>query len=754
MKNQIELLAPAGNYEIFEAAIQAGANAVYVSGKMFGARSFADNFSNEDLAKAVRYAHLHNAKLYVTVNTMIFEDEIKLLDPYLSFLSDIKVDAVIVQDLGVMRYIRMKYPKLVIHASTQVNILGKNGIEILKRLGVERVVLGREVSLDEIETFSSNDMELEVFIHGALCFSSSGNCLMSSAIGGRSGNRGKCAQPCRKKYSLLENNKTIVENESLMSMKDLISFDALDRLINANVSSLKIEGRMKRKEYVYSVVSAYRKAIDSYYKKKKVIVDPIDLKNIKITFNREFTKGYLQNELNNDLVNHKFVNHHGITLGRVINSNKFNCTIKLMDDLNIHDGIKFMDKDEYGLLVTSLLVDGKQVKSCKKNGICTISVKKFIPKDTMVYKTTSSSLENDINEILKEDVRKQAVSLNLYKKADDLYLEASVNGLKVTESIKIDQASFPLDEERIIKQLSKFGDSCYVVKNIKINLFEDIYCSIKIINELRRSIINKLDLAILDSYKFKDVNYHPAVNLKAIFKKVDIECVTSNVEQTEAVRDLVDEIYGPGALNYSSRIDDNPCEEDGMVHNLGQIHSQYDVPSPYFNIANTSSIRFLKEIGLEKLYLSTELDINHIKELKLNSISDLNIGLMVYGKRDLMVSKHCIVASSLGFPAKNCGSCLKNKYKLQDEFGNYLPLLLEKNHNCTMRILDYKTLNLINYVNELKKLGITKFLLVFTDEDSSTVRKVTKEYIKALNNEKFDLKIENHTMGAFKTLVE
>ena len=222
MPNKIELLSPAGNFECLVAAVQAGCDAVYLSGKNFGARSYAGNFDNAELLKAVEYCHLHNVLVYVTVNTLVKENEFKELDVYLNYLNNINVDAVIVQDLGVIRFIKLNYPTLEVHASTQLNVFNKEGAALLKKLGVTRVVLARETSLDILKEINKEDIETEVFIHGALCFSSSGNCLMSSVIGGRSGNRGKCAQPCRKTYSLYEDNNLIVSKCNNYKCVDVI----------------------------------------------------------------------------------------------------------------------------------------------------------------------------------------------------------------------------------------------------------------------------------------------------------------------------------------------------------------------------------------------------------------------------------------------------------------------------------------------------------------------------------------------------
>lgn len=258
---KIELLAPAGDYEVFQTAVLAGADAVYLAGKNFGARAFSTNFTIEEIINAVKYAHLRKVKVYVTVNTIVYENEWEDLKAYIGELYHANVDALIVQDFGIIEYISEKYPDFEIHASTQMNIYDKEASLLLKKIGIKRVVLARETSLEQVKEIAKTGIEVEVFAHGALCYCASGNCLMSFAIGKRSGNRGTCAQPCRKKYCLVENNLKISEDCSLLSMRDLNTINYIDQLIEANVASLKIEGRMKSKEYVYAVVKIIEKEL-------------------------------------------------------------------------------------------------------------------------------------------------------------------------------------------------------------------------------------------------------------------------------------------------------------------------------------------------------------------------------------------------------------------------------------------------------------------------------------------------------------
>ena len=299
---KVELLAPAGNFECLKAAIKAGCDAVYLSGKLYGARSFAGNFTNEEIKEAVKYAHLYGVKVYVTINTIIYDREIDGLLDFVRFIHKNNVDAVLVQDYGVFDLLRKKFPNLEIHASTQMHIHNYDSALVAKKLGFKRIVISRETSIDEIKKIKDNiPIEVEIFIHGALCLGYSGQCLMSTLIGNRSGNRGTCAQICRKKYNLYDDkNNKLNYNNYLLSTKELCTLKYIDKLIDIGVDSLKIEGRMKKKEYVYMVVKTYKKAIDNYYKYGVLKIDDKDIYNLKLLFNREFTKGFMFNEDNNN----------------------------------------------------------------------------------------------------------------------------------------------------------------------------------------------------------------------------------------------------------------------------------------------------------------------------------------------------------------------------------------------------------------------------------------------------------------------
>ena len=389
-----ELLSPAGNFESLKAAIHNGCDAVYISGQNYGARKFANNFTLEELKEAIDYAHLYDVKVYITINTLIYESEINNFLDYVKTIHKYGVDAVIMQDIGMIDLVHKIYPDLEIHASTQTHCHNQETINFLESLGVKRIVLARELSLNEINNIKTN-LEKEVFIHGAICISYSGECLASSMILNRSGNRGECAGICRLPFELYENNKKVkTEGKYLLSAKELSSINNLKQILDSDIKSLKIEGRMKSPEYVGYVTKIYRKLIDLYYEDKEMIITEDELKKLYLLYNREFTKGFINNEDKKDIVNIKNPNHQGIPLGQVLSINK-KIKIKLEEELTQNDGIRFSNNK--GMMVNFIYNDkGLLIKEAKKGEIIYLDNKINLNECGKVSKTSSIKLEEEI----------------------------------------------------------------------------------------------------------------------------------------------------------------------------------------------------------------------------------------------------------------------------------------------------------------------------------------------------------------------
>ena len=479
-----ELLVPVKSMEHLKFAIHNGCDAVYLGGKRFGARAYADNFTNEELVRAISYSHLYDVKVYVTVNIMVMERELKEVQNYLRFLCDNHVDAVIVSDTGLISWIHENIPKLVVHVSTQAHTFSKSQIEFLKTLGVKRVVLDREMSLQEIDALP-DDMEYEIFIHGALCVSYSGCCLFSALNNGRSGNRGTCAQCCREKYKLWQNNKLIpTSGDYLLSTKDLYTLRDLKELKKSKVTSFKIEGRMKSKEYVALLTRLYRKYLD-----QDLEVTKEDEEKIYQVFNRDFTRGYLLNEEN--IYNEKTPNHLGILIGEIVEANPKKLKILLTKDLNQEDGIRF-GNTEYGQIVNFLYEQhGLLISHAKKGDIIYLDNKFGIKEKLEIRKTIDKKLNEEL-----EKLEEKKIPITMKGKFNlescELTIQDNAQTVTVERSIAEKARNRATTREEIEKNLRKLGGTPYLLESLKIEVEDSLFVVVSHLNELRREGLDQL----------------------------------------------------------------------------------------------------------------------------------------------------------------------------------------------------------------------------------------------------------------------
>ena len=398
----IELLSPVGDFECLKAAVQNGADSVYFGGSMFNARASATNFDNNSLKEAIRYAKLRNVKVNFTLNTLLKDNEFQDAINLARYVYNLGADAIIVQDLGLAKYILANMPKMDIHASTQMTIHNLQGVLALEKLGFKRVVLARELNLSEIEYICANsNIEIETFVHGALCISYSGQCLFSSTIGARSGNRGRCAQPCRLPYSLIDENENLLDNGYLLSPRDLCSLEYIPRLISAGVKCFKIEGRMKTPEYVATVTKIYRKYIDLALSGKEYVIDDKDVKSLMQVFNRGgFSSGNFEDDENLNYVYKEKPNNMGLYIGNVSSFNKSKglITLKTTESLSIQDQIS-LEKEAHKYHISELMQNGKNVPIAFPNTFVTIGrMKGNISLGDKVYKLSSNSFSKEVKE--------------------------------------------------------------------------------------------------------------------------------------------------------------------------------------------------------------------------------------------------------------------------------------------------------------------------------------------------------------------
>ena len=426
---KVELLAPAGNYEAFLGAINAGADAVYLGGEKYGARAYADNFTEEEIISAIKYAHIFGKKVYLTINTLMKEDEYESLIQYVNPLYFNGLDGVIIQDMGAFFLLKKAFPKLELHASTQMTLTSKYGISYLKEIGASRVVPARELSLEEIRDIKENvDIEIECFVHGAMCYCYSGQCLFSSILGGRSGNRGRCAQPCRLPYKV---GKNALETYPF-SLKDMCTIDFIPKLIEAGIDSFKIEGRMKKPEYAAGVTAIYRKYIDMYYQKgiEGFKVSKEDLEKL--------SKLYIRSE--------------------------------------IQDGYYF-----------------------RHNG------KEMITPGKPSYLGSDDVYLSQIRQAYIEKGKKLTVELaGRFAEGKKAVISAKYNDITVLfEGENIETAkNRPMEEEDVKKQLLKLGNTVFECDNINVEIIGQIFIPNKVLNDLRRKVLSKLEDEIVRKMDF------------------------------------------------------------------------------------------------------------------------------------------------------------------------------------------------------------------------------------------------------------
>ena len=644
---KVELLAPAGNMENLKYAVMAGCDAVYLGLKKFGARAFSSNFSDSEFIEAVNYCHLYGVKVYVTLNTIIYDYEVEDFLETVDFIHKNNVDAVLIQDLGMLDLVRKTYPNLEVHASTQMHLHNLDGVKVLERLGIKRAVLARETSIDTIKYIKENsNIELEVFVHGALCVSYSGECLMSKFIGGRSGNRGECAGACRLSYDVVDDNNNILnKNKYPISTKDLNTIYYIDKLIESGASSLKIEGRMKSREYVYMVVKLYRDTIDNYYKTGKVIVNEDDLLKLKKIFNREYTKGFLFNIKNNELINSYRPNHIGVNVGKVLNYKNGYATILLTDHVSIGSGLRVLSKNnkDVGILVNEFYKNNKLVKDAYKNDIISIKVHDKVYKDDIVVITNDKSISNDIEEYIKNNKRKVLISGKVSCKLGIITLEVSdgVNNVVVSSNNVFKSINKSTTKEDISIKLNKLLNTVYKFNSLDINIDSNLFIPLKEINGLKNDMVMLLNDKRL--YKINYVKSKYYIDLPDFKKEELITCYTNNINNLDKKYDIV---YTDN--NCLPRVVDKYDNYNNvMIGELGGFNKCSNVTTDVsFNVVNSYAVAFLHSMGSSCVTLSYEMTDSDIENLVNSYINRYNkrpnLELIVYGYPVIMCSKYSL----------------------------------------------------------------------------------------------------------------
>ena len=720
----MKIVAPAGNMERFYSAISATADEIYLGLKGFGARRNAENFTVEELKQAIDYAHLRGSRIFLTLNTIMTNREIELLYPTLKDLYNYGLDAIIVQDIGYAEYLHKNFPSIEIHGSTQMTVANYYEINYLKELGFKRIVLPRELSFEEIKEIRKNtDMELEVFVSGSLCISFSGNCYMSSFIGGRSGNRGMCAQPCRKEYKTSCGQKSY-----FLSPKDqLYGLDEIKKLQEIGVESIKVEGRMKDVSYVYETVSYFRSLINGIDKEE----------NTPKLFNRGYSKGYFYDN-DKSIMNRDYSYNMGEKIGEVVGK-----SIRLDEDVVSGDGITFVSKDYKNLGGTYIN------KIAYKNEKLILN---FPDGTKYIFRNYNKRLNDEISKKIKSTDKKLEINFDFTAKLDEklilkTYLEDEngnriLNLEEISETLTQKAQKRAISEEDINEKLSEIGDSEFTVKNIKIDIDENIFIPLSELKNLKRNAVEKFREKIL-SYFRRDLDSELKENNQEYFKleiekdepkDLEIRVIVSNEEQKNFLENKKDE-YNIKEIYY--RTYDIAKQSMLSQHNLNNKlasnlyelleNKNSDVMLNWnMNIVNSYTISVLEKIEkLESFIVSPEINFSKIREL---GKTRLKKALLIYSKLKGMTIDIDI--------ADNKNEVITNKEN--DKFN------IIKNEYGTEIFLD-KPLNIINIMEDIKKLNIDIVVLEFITETIEDIKKVLKQ----LKTRKGEYREYNYKRGVY-----
>ena len=720
----MKIVAPAGNMERFYSAISATADEIYLGLKGFGARRNAENFTVEELKKAIDYAHLRGSRIFLTLNTIMTNREIELLYPTLKDLYNYGLDAIIVQDIGYAEYLHKNFPSIEIHGSTQMTVANYYEINYLKELGFKRIVLPRELSFEEIKEIRKyTDMELEVFVSGSLCISFSGNCYMSSFIGGRSGNRGMCAQPCRKEYKTSCGKKSY-----FLSPKDqLYGLDEIKKLQEIGVESIKLEGRMKDVSYVYETVSYFRNLINGIDKEE----------NTPKLFNRGYSKGYFYDNDKN-IMNRDYSYNMGEKIGEVVGK-----SIRLDKDIVSGDGITFISKDYKNLGGTYIN------KIAYKNEKLVLT----FPEGTKyIFRNYNKRLNDEISKKIKSTDKKLEINFDFTAKLNEklilkTYLEDE-NGNKIlnleeiSETLTQKAQKRAINEEDIKEKLTEIGDSEFTVKNIKIDIDENIFIPLSELKNLKRNAVEKFREKIL-SYFRRDLDSELKENNQEYFKleiekdepkDLEIRVIVSNEEQKNFLENIKDEYnikkvyYRTYDIAKQSMLDQHNLDNK-LASNLYELLENKNsavMLNWNMNIVNSYTISVLEKIEkLESFIVSPEINFSKIREL---GKTRLKKALLVYSKLKGMTIDVDI--------ADNKNEVITNKEN--DKFN------IIKNEYGTEIFLD-KPLNIINIMEDIKKLNVDIVVLEFTTETTEDIKKVLKQ----LKTRKGEYREYNYKRGVY-----
>ncbi|MBQ3106608.1 MAG: U32 family peptidase [Eggerthellaceae bacterium] len=757
-----ELLAPAGSMEALKAAIANGCDAVYLGLQRYGARAYSDNFDERGVEEAVAYAHLRGVKVYVTMNTIVFEDELDAIRQQLHFLNNVGVDGVIAQDLAVLEYTAQNFEDMEAHCSTQMGIDDVQGALLAKELGAKRVVIARETPLEKAKDIRRQaDIAVEAFVHGALCISYSGNCIMSGMTGNRSGNRGRCIGSCRKLYDVVDvsphaHEERVLGRGYILSTKDLNVVDHVDRL--DGIDSLKIEGRMKEPAYVANVVSRYRMALDGTASRE-------DKEKLNRTFNRTYTEGYLLGEDRGRITNVEKPNHHGFRIGAVAGFRKGLCELALTADLRQNDLIRIRHDGEDVNLAAAKIYDaqGRLVNGAQAGSSCFIRVKERLTRGDAVYKTKDLQYEKELESLLEGEFQRFPLNMTVHARPGAaLMVEAEGLGQRCVyegDEILAEAVNQPTAKEAVVKQLARLNDTVFRLGEVE---YEELgaFVPAKMLNAARKDVVERLyaqklaskprrlrqgeeparpdveiateDGATANGRPLPRLLHEGAPEAPCPYRADEssmpapLLCAfVATQEQYDACKSAgLETVYFRNVVPRNSA-EYAPLEGEVLVGGMGGIH-HYRTTNPFvtdysLNVTNSRSCRTLHLLGARRVTLSFEMNEWQIRDLVDTYCRDYghapSLEMVVYGHAPLLVTKHCPL-KRLG----QCGACRTHRYEIRDDRSAF-PLM--KHENCDTTVLNGKPLNLLDEMPRLAKLpGMTAFRLQFTLESADEVREI------------------------------
>lgn len=729
MKNNIEILAPAGSLDTLYAGINAGADAIYIGGTKFGARAYADNPDEYNLLQAIDYVHFNNRKIYLTVNTLIKNNEIEeQLYDYMYPLYKQGLDAVIVQDLGVFEFIRNNFRDLDIHASTQMAVSGVESAKLLKKMGASRVVTARELSLMELNNIHNNvDIEIESFIHGAMCYSYSGMCLFSSMIGGRSGNRGRCAGPCRQPYEVYMGRKRINNENNLyaLSLRDMNTLEIIPEIIDSGVFSLKIEGRMKSPEYCAGVVSIYRKYVDLFFEKGKdnYRIDKNDMRNLSDLYSRSgSTTGYYKTHNSRNMIslqkpaykteNMDFINEIN---SRYCNGRRYknvNADIKLKSGKN---AILTIYTDDMSVTETGNKVDDALNRPIDKENV----IKQLNKTGESLLRFQKINIEMDDNIFIPvkqlNELRRSAVTkfeeefLAGYRKNIDNYNYDCAGNYKdkVTDKPAIKEVN-----TNIICMIYSNDQLSAVLEQPEI---KDIYVCTDMLDT---------DECIEAVNKVSDSGKSPYIVLPAVFRQKDKAFIDN----------LLKKISGRISGVVIKNIDELGYADENLIENIYIDNSLYSF--------NDYAYEYLKKMKAKRITLPFELNYKELRRLAKEDNE-----LVVYGKIPLMITANCINNTFRGCDRKAKDVEIKDRLGINFNVFNCCNF-------CYNIIFNNVPLSLLDRQNKIKCINTANLRLNFTTEDYKQTKYILEKYVKVFYYNEYSDEINEFTRGHFNRGVE